>query len=134
MRRSSLGILFATALLACSADTITDDLSSYGGDYTLRSVNSFPLPYAIQKTTAITLEILDETFSLTSSGSFVDITHYRRTQNPIVDFPADTLRGTYTVRGQTANFTTTAGDVFSGTMGTGQFSIEGTSAVLLYQR
>ncbi|MDQ2668921.1 MAG: hypothetical protein M3Z05_23425 [Gemmatimonadota bacterium] len=134
MRRSSLGILFATVLLACSADTITDDLSSYGGDYTLRSVNGFPLPYAIQKTTAITLEILDETFSLTSSGSFVDITHYRRTQNPIVDFPGDTLRGTYTVRGQTANFTTTAGDVFSGTMGTGQFSIEGTSAVLLYQR
>ncbi len=134
MRRSYLGIVLATALLACSADNITDNLSSYGGDYTLRSVNGFPLPYAIQKTTAITLEILDETFSLTSGGSFVDITHYRRTQNPTVDFPADTLRGTYTVRGQTANFTTSAGDVFSGTMGTSQFSIEGTSTVLLYQR
>ena len=134
MRRLSLGILFVTALLACSASTITDDLTPYGGDYTLRSVNGFPLPYAIQKTTAITLEITDEAFSLTSSGSFLDITHYRRTQNPIVDFPADTLRGTYTVRGQTANFTTNAGSVFTGTMGNSQFSIQGSSTILLYQK
>jgi hypothetical protein len=134
MRRSSLGIIFATALLACSASTITDDLTPFAGDYTLRSVNGFPLPYAIQQTTAQTLEITDETFSLTSSGGFVDITHYRRTVTPTVDFPADTLRGTFTVRGQTANFTTSAGSVFTGTMGTSQFSIEGTSTILLYQK
>jgi hypothetical protein len=134
MRRSSLGIIFATALLACSADTITDDVTPYAGDYTLRSVNGFPLPYAIAITTDETLEITDETFSLISTGEFVDITHYRRTRTPTVDFPADTLRGTFTVRGQTANFTDTAGDVFTGTMGTSQFSIEGTSTVLLYQK
>jgi hypothetical protein len=134
MRRSSIGIIFATALLACSASTITDDLTPYAGDYTLRSINGFPLPYAIQQTTALTLEELDETFTLTTSGGFVDITHYRRTQNPIVDFPADTLRGTFTVRGQTANFTTSAGDLFTGTMGTSQFSIEGSSAIFIYQK
>ena len=134
MRRSSLGVLFAAALLACSASTITDDLTPYAGDYTLRSVNGFPLPYAIQKTSSSTLEITDETFSLTSAGGFVDITHYRHTVTPTVEFPTDTLRGTYTVRGQTASFTTTGGTVFRGTMGSSQFSLEGSSTILLYQR
>ena len=134
MRRSALGILFAIALLGCSASTITDDLTPFGGDYTLRSVNGFPLPYAVQQSTAGTLEILDETFSLSAGGSFLDVTHYRKTQNPNVTFPADTLRGTYTVRGQTANFTTSKGDVFTGIMGTSQFTVQGSSAILLYQR
>ena len=134
MRRSSLGILCAIALLGCRANTITEDVTPYVGDYTLRSVNGFALPYAILKTTAVTLEILDETFSLSANGSFQDVTHYRRTQNPTVDFPADTLRGTFTVRGQTASFTTSTGSVFSGTMGTSEFSVEGSSTLLLYKK
>jgi hypothetical protein len=134
MRRLSLGVLFAAALLACSADSITDDVTPYAGDYTLRSINSFPLPYAVLKTDAETLEITDETFTLISTGGFVDITHYRRTVTPTVDFPSDTLRGTFTVRGQTINLTTSAGVVFTGTMGSGQFSIEGSSVILIYQK
>ena len=105
MRRLFPGILLATALLACSADTITEDRTPYAGDYQLRTINGFPLPYAVIQSTAQTLEITDETFSLAASGAFVDITHYRRTRSPTVEFPADTLRGTFTVRGQTVNFT-----------------------------
>ena len=41
MRRSSFGVLFAIALPGCSASTITDDLTQFGGDYTLRSVSGF---------------------------------------------------------------------------------------------
>ena len=134
MRRSSLGILFAMALLGCSASIITDDLTQFGGDYTLRSVNGFPLPYAIQQSTAGTLEITDETFSLSAGGGFLDITHYRKMQTPNVTFPADTLRGTYTVRGQTASFTTSKGGVFAGTMGASQFTVQGSSTLLLYQK
>jgi hypothetical protein len=135
MRRSLPLVLLAAALLACSADNITtDDLTPYAGDYQLRAVNGFPLPYAILNTTALTLEITDETFSLASSGAFVDITHYRRTQNPNVDFPADTLRGTFTVRGQTANFTTNTGSMFVGTMGTSSFSVDGSSTQLVYSK
>ncbi|CAN5819207.1 hypothetical protein BH11GEM2_BH11GEM2_05380 [soil metagenome] len=134
MRRSFPFLLLATALLACSANTITDDLTQFGGDYILRSVNGFPLPYAIQQSAAGSLEITDETFSLSAGGGFLDITHYRKTQNPTVTFPADTLRGTYTVRGQTANFTTSGGSVFTGTMGASQFTIQGSSTILLYQK
>ena len=133
MRRLYPGILLATALLACSADTITDDLTPYAGDYQLRTINGFPLPYAILQSTAETLEITDETFSLATAGTFVDVTHYRRTQSPTVDFPADTLRGTFTVRGQTVNFTTSKGDLFTGTMGASAFSLDG-SPVLVYSK
>ena len=135
MRRSLPFVLLATALLACSADTITsDDLTPYAGDYTLRTVNGFALPYAVIKSTALTLEITDETFSLSANGSFIDITHYRRNQNPTIDFPVDTLRGTFTVRGQTANFTTSNGSVFIGTMGSSDFSVEGSSTTLYYKK
>jgi hypothetical protein len=134
MHRSFPLLLLATALLACSADTITDDRTPYAGDYKLLSFNGFPLPYAILTSTAQTIEITDEKFSLTASGSYVDITHYRRTITPTVDFPADTLSGTFTLRGQTINFTTTKGDVFVGTMGTSQFTIDGSSTTLLYSK
>ncbi len=134
MRRSSLGILFAIALLACRAGIITDDVTPYVGDYTLRTVNGFALPYAILKSSSVTLEITDETFSLYANGAFFDVTHYRRTQTPTVDFPADTLRGTFTVRGQTANFTTSTGTVFSGTIGASDFSVEGSSTILYYKK
>ncbi|CAN5132092.1 hypothetical protein BH09GEM1_BH09GEM1_13740 [soil metagenome] len=134
MRRSSLGILFAFALFACRADVITDDVTSYAGDYTLRTVNGFVLPYAVLKTTSVTLEITDETFSLSSGGSFTDVTHYRRTENPTVTFPSDTLRGTFTVRGQTASFTTSKGDLFSGTIGASEFTVEGSSTIFYYKK
>ena len=133
MRRLFPGILLATALLACSADTITEDRTPYAGDYQLRTINGFPLPYAVIQSTAQTLEITDETFSLAASGAFVDITHYRRTRSPTVEFPADTLRGTFTVRGQTVNFTTSKGDIFAGTVGSSAFSIEG-SPTLFYSK
>ena len=135
MRRLFPGILLAAALLACSADNITsDDLAPYAGDYTLRTVNGFALPYAILRTTAVVLEITDETFSLSANGTFIDVTHYRRNQNPTIDFPVDTLRGTFTVRGQTANFTTSDGSVFIGTMGSSDFSVEGASTTLYYKK
>ena len=134
MRRSFLGILCGIALLGCRADLITEDVTPYVGEYTLRTVNGFGLPYAILKSSAVTLEIIDETFSLSPNGSFQDVTHYRRTQNPVIDFPVDTLRGTFTVRGQTASFTTSTGIVFAGTMGTSDFSVEGSSTTLYYKK
>jgi hypothetical protein len=134
MRRSSAGFLLAVVLLGCAADGITADVSAYAGDYTLRSINGNTLPYAVQNTPTRTLAITSETFTLLATGSFVDITHYQDTQNSVVTYPADTLRGTFTVRGQTADFTTSKGDLFSGTMGAAQFTIEGSATVSLYSK
>jgi hypothetical protein len=134
MRRTTAGMLLAVALLACSADAITSDTSVYAGDYTLRSVNGNPLPYAISNTPTLTLAITSETFTLLTNGSFVDITHYQRTQNAVTDLPTDTLRGTFTVRGQTVNFTTIGGSLFAGTIGSTDFSIEGSATVLYYKK
>ena len=134
MRRSSAGSLLAVALLACSADALTADTSAYAGEYTLRTVNGNALPYAISNTPTLTLAITSETFTLLTTGNFVDITHYQRTKNAVTDFPTDTLRGTFTVRGQTANFTTSGGSLFAGTIGASDFSIEGSSTVLYYKK
>jgi hypothetical protein len=134
MRRLSAGILFAAALLGCAADAITADVSAYAGDYSLISINGNTLPYSLSNTPTLVLIETSETFTLLANGGFIDITHYQRTQNSVTDYPADTLSGTFTVRGQTANFTTSAGDLFAGTMGASQFTIEGSSTVFFYKK
>ena len=134
MRRSSIGVLLVVALLACNAEQISADPSAFAGDYLLRSINGNALPYALANTATLTLTETSETFSLLSSGNFVDITHYQRTQNGVTDAPADTLMGTFVVRGQTINFTDTKGDLFAGTMGTSDFTVEGSSTVFYYSK
>ena len=134
MRRSSLGVLLAVALLGCAADSITSDTSAYAGDYTLRTINGNTLPYALANTPTVTIIETSETFTLRADATFIDITHYQRTQNAVTDFPSDTLIGTFTVRGQTANFTTTKGPILTGTMGSSAFTLEGPSTVYYYSK
>ena len=134
MRRSSTGVLLAVALLACAADTVTADTSAYAGDYTLRSINGNALPYALSNTPTLTLIETSETFTLLANGSFVDVTHYQRTQNAVTDFPVDTLRGTFMGRGQTVNFTTSGGSLFAGSIGATDFTVEGSSTVFYYKK
>ena len=134
MRRLAKGVLIVTALLACATDPVSVDVTPYAGAYTLITMNGNTLPYALSNTPTLTLLATSGTSTLLASGSFVDITRYQRTQNSVTDFPTDTLRGTFTVRGQTATFTTTSGSLLTGTMGTSEFTVEGSSAVFLYKK
>ena len=134
MRRLAAGILVSFAIVACGSDAIAPDLTPYAGSYTLRSINDFPLPYAVLQQTDLKLEVTADTMVMTTSGSFKDITHYRRTRTAAIDFPADTLNGSWTVRGQTITFTAQTGGVFSGNIGVTSFSIVGSATTSIYSK
>ncbi|MEO8622582.1 MAG: hypothetical protein ABI625_16030 [bacterium] len=134
-RRLILAIVLLMTGAACGADITLVDVTPYAGSYTLRSVNSFPLPYAILQSTDLRLEITDEAFSLASNSTFKDVTNYRRTAGAgAIDFPADTLTGSYEIRGQTISFTTSTGATFSGQVGLTSFTVIGNSTVFLYAK
>jgi hypothetical protein len=137
--RMTRRLILAFALLmsgaACGSDITLADVTPYAGNYTLRSINSFPLPYAILQSTDVRLEITDEAFSLATNSSFKDVTNYRRTSAiGVIDYPADTLTGSYEIRGQTISFTTSSGALFSGQVGVTSFTVIGNSTVFLYAK
>ena len=127
---ATLGLL---AIAACS-NVIAPDLTTYAGDYTLRMINDGTLPYAVLQQTDLKLEITADTMSMTTNGVFRDITHYRRTRVTVIDYPADTLNGSWTVRGQTITFTAQSGAIFAGTVGVSSFSIIGSATTSIYRK
>lgn len=134
-RRLVLALAVVVIGAACKNEITSADVTPYAGSYTLRSVNSFPLPYAILQSPDVRLEITDETFALATNSSFEDVTHYRRTTGVgIIDYPSDTLTGTFTVRGQTIEFTTEKGALFGGTIGLTSFSVIGNATIFLYSK
>ncbi|MEP7001261.1 MAG: hypothetical protein ABI969_12330 [bacterium] len=134
-RRLILVIALLMNAAACGADITLADVAPYAGNYTLRSVNSFPLPYAILQSNSVRLEITDEAFSLATNSTFNDVTNYRRTSAlGVIDHPADTLTGTYDIRGQTISFTTSSGALLSGQVGATSFTVIGNSTVFLYSK
>ena len=132
MRRTAV-LLGLIAAAAC-ADATAPDLTPYAGNYTLRTINGGPLPYAVLQAPDVKLEITADTIVLTTNGRFADLTHYRRARSTGIDFPADTLNGAWTVRGQTITFTAQAGDIFSGTITGTTFSLVGNATTSVYAR
>ena len=104
------------------------------GRHALRTINDGTLPYAVLQQTDLKLEITADTMSMTTNGVFRDITHYRRTRVTVIDYPADTLNGSWTMRGQTITFTAQSGAIFAGTVGVSSFSIIGSATTSIYRK
>jgi hypothetical protein len=134
-RRLALALAIVMSGASCRNEITSADVTPYAGTYTLLSVNNFPLPYAILQSPDVRLEITDESFALATNSSFLDVTHYRRTTGVgIIDYPTDTLTGTFTVRGQTIEFTTANGALFAGTIGLTSFSVVGNATIFRYSK
>ena len=129
--RAPTAVVLLFALVACGADSTSPDMTSASGDYALRTVNNFPLPVTVLTQTNLKLEILSETLYVKPSGTFSDVTHYRRTTAEVVDTPADTLSGTWSVKGTVVTFIA-GNSTFTGTMGGVSILIEGDGLAFRY--
>jgi len=84
------------ALAACKpVDLPTAPDASMAGTYALRTMAGAVLPYAVLQRPGFDLKVTSEAMTLNASGGFVDITSYARVNGAVVDFPVDTLTGTW---------------------------------------
>ena len=135
MRRLLAAVLFTAAVAACdTSPTNSTDLSADAGNYALRTLNDTVLPYTILNTATLRLEVLGDTLFLGVNGSFTDRTHYRRTQNSVIDFPADTTSGSWSERGSTVTFKATSGEVFVANFVGSQLVIVGSGLRAVYTK
>ena len=134
MRTLPAAALLLVAAIACKDATTAPDLTEYAGNYVMRTINGNALPFTVLTTTDVKLEITSDTMFLSSNGAFRDVTRYRRTTNGVVDLPADTLLGDWTIRGQTVTISTDNGFEFRANLVGNTMTIEGTGVTTVYTR
>ena len=84
------------ALAACKpADLATAPDPSMAGRYALKTMAGAVLPYSVLQRAGFDLKVTAETMTLDAAGGFVDITSYSRVNAGVVDYPVDTLIGTW---------------------------------------
>jgi hypothetical protein len=110
MRTPTVAVLLTFLVLGCGSDSTAPDLTATSGNYVLRTINGSALPVTVLARTNFQLDITAETLFAQPSGDFTDVTHYRRDTLGVVDLPADTLGGRWTVRGSVVSFTSIAGN------------------------
>ncbi len=126
--------LLLVAALACGDSTAAPDLTDSAGNYAMRTINGNVLPFTVLTTADVKLEITSDTIYMTTNGRFRDVGHYRRTRAGVVDFPADTLDGDWTIRGQTVSMTSNTGFAFQGNLVGNTLTIEGTGVTSVYTK
>lgn len=127
--------LVLVAAIACKESiTASGDRTEYAGNYAMQSINGGALPFTVLTTDDVKLEITYDTIYLSTSGNFRDVTRYRRTTKGVVDYPADTLDGNWTVRGQTVTMDSNTGFTFQGNVAGNTLTILGTGITTVYAR
>jgi hypothetical protein len=124
MRRLSF-VALAVIIVACDTAPTGTVNPEDAGNYVLRSINDTLLPYTLLNNSSIQLSVVSDTIFMGVDGRFVDRTHYRRVLNGVTDFPADTLSGTWTVKGATVAFTSSTGENFAATLSAQQLIMVG---------
>ena len=133
MRKLITVVVAMIAIMACGSAT-GPDLTTYAGNYALRSVNDTLLPYVVDKQANYLLEITTDTIYVAVKGTFVDVTHYRRTNAAVIDFPADSLRGAWAISGSTMTFRAVSGEVFNATLSGSTITVVGSGARAVYSK
>ena len=96
MRWLAVVITCSLVLAACTpADLTTAPDPGMAGTYSLRTMAGVVLPYAVLQRPGFDLKVTAETMTLDAAGGFVDITSYARINGGLVDYPVDTLIGTW---------------------------------------
>jgi hypothetical protein len=105
--RRLLAALAVLALTACISDSIgivgtqasgipTAPAASIAGTYTLQTVGGANLPFTMSQTGADKVELMDDAFTLTSTNSWTEVWHERRTVSGTVTVVARNDAGSFT--------------------------------------
>ncbi len=134
MRRLATVILGTLAIAACSAaEPMTAPDPSMAGTYQLKTMAGSTLPYAVLQQPGLDLKVTAESMTLDAAGAFTDITNYLRINNGVVDYPVDTLVGTWTA--YQSNVTLVAkGQKFGGTVVGNTLTLSDGVLVSVYSR
>jgi hypothetical protein len=130
--RALPAVILLLTLAACGADIATPDMSTVAGDYVLRTINGGGLPVVVINRVDLKLQIAAETLFMKPSGQFSDITHYIRSDSVgVVDLPADTLDGSWSIKGTVISYAS-GSNTFTGTLGGVAIIIEGAGLSFQY--
>jgi hypothetical protein len=98
MRRTNTTlIVLALALLTFGCTALTSPLDLVG-TYSLKTVNGGSVPHALPQQGATTVLVLDDTFTLTTSGAYSELGHEQITNGGVVSVSALIDVGTFTRR------------------------------------
>lgn len=133
MRKLIVAALAAVGIVACRSSS-APDLTTYAGNYVLRSINDTLMPYTVAQSTNYLLQISADTIFMATNGTFVDATHYKRTNNGVIDSPADSLGGVWRVDGANLTFQAVTGDLFSANLTGSTITLVGSGSKAVYTK
>lgn len=138
--RSLLFPAFAATLVitaACGSDSATaPEAAAVTGTYSLKTVNSAPLPYTMPDDGSGIVKILGDSYSLTADGKYTGATQVSITSGGITSVTTLTSSGSYTRSGDSVTLTAADDptDKVTGTISGANFTISVDGFVLVYQR
>ena len=124
---------------ACGSDSSTGPATaSFAGTYSLKTVNSAPLPYTMPDdgSGTETIEILADSHTLTEDGKYSGVMQVRLSANEGQVVTNLTSAGTYALSGSTVTLTASEDptDKATGTISGSNLTISVDGFVLVYQR
>lgn len=133
MRKTFLALLALT--LACSGDSTGPTEASVAGTWNLQSVNGTALPFVIAQTGTNKTEITADVLTVTSSGSFTEITTVRTTLNGTATTQTVPDAGSYVLNGNNVTFQFQSdGSVGSGTISGNTLTVSQAGLSLIYKK
>lgn len=133
MRKTFLALLALT--LACGGDSTGPTEASVAGTWNLQSVNGTALPFIVSQTGTNKVEITADVLTVTSSGSFTEITTLRTTQNGTATTQTVADAGSYVLNGNNATFQFQSdGSIGSGTVSGSTLTVSQAGLSLIYKK
>lgn len=99
-RIAAIALVLVTA---CGGDS-TSPVISVAGTWNLQTINGATLPFVVQQSGANKAEITADVLTVTSTGSFTQLTSTRTTVNGVATNGSAADAGSYTTNGNTATF------------------------------
>jgi len=130
----TLGIALASVMVLSSCSTIDNLTGNIAGDYQLRQVNGSSLPAVVYSSPGYTEEVMSETFTLNTDGSYTDAAIIRQTTNGQAVTSPSTSYGYYDEYNGQITFTEQGGRQFYGTVSSGRLEVDDQGLVLIYVR
>jgi hypothetical protein len=107
MRGGVLAGLVVALMTGCFGGGMTGS-STVTGAYTLRTVNSAPLPYTLSQSGTSKTELMQDTFTLYQGGTFSRARQIRLTSNGQVTHQSENDTGSYTIFGASLSLSSNA--------------------------
>lgn len=130
-----LFLAFLCVTLACSSDSTGPTEASVAGTWTLQSINGTNLPFVFAQTGANKAEITADVLTVTSSGSFTQITTVRITENGQVTTQTVPDAGSYVLNGTNVTFQFQSdGSIGTGTVSGGTLTVSTPGFSYIYKK